>query len=144
LKPVHIQSVTSEGESVVIRLRDASKFARVHVFGTRYQPAFQAFGNLATIRDSELGGIIPGQAASVYLTVRNIGDEYRYVLDRRGQRKFPGNMLERPMLLLNPWAVRTTETGEQMAQGGDMFHRAGVILDPKSVPAPKSEKAQEG
>ena len=25
-------------------------------------------------------------------------------------------MLERPMLLLNPWAVRSTETAEQLAQ----------------------------
>ena len=32
----------------------------------------------------------PGHADSVYLTGRNIGDEYRYVLDRRGQRKYPG------------------------------------------------------
>ena len=106
---------------MTIQLRDASKFARVHVFATRYQPAFDAFANLSRVRDAELGGVIPGHAESVYLTGRNIGDEYRYVLDRKGQRKFPGNMLERPKLLLNPWAVRTTETGEQTRRGGDDF-----------------------
>ena len=53
----------------------------------------------------------------MYLTGRNIGDEYRYVLDRKRQKKFPGNMLDRPQLLLNPWAVRSTETGEQLAAG---------------------------
>ena len=58
----------------------------------------------------------PGHAESVYLTGRNIGDEYRYVLDRRGQKKYPGNMLERPMLLLNPWAVRVH--GDRGATGG--------------------------
>ena len=79
-----------------IRLRDQSKFTRVHVFATRYQPAFNAFANLARVRDAELGGVMPGHADSVYLTGRNIGDEYRYVLDRRGQKKYPGNMLERP------------------------------------------------
>ena len=135
LKPVHIQSVTADVEGVTIQLRDFSKFARVHVFATRYQPSFDAFANLSRVRDAELGGIIPGHADSVYLTGRNIGDEYRYVLDRKGQRKYPGNMLERPMLLLNPWAVRTTETGEQLAQGGDHFHSGGGHEPAKSMPA---------
>src|SRR5205085_190156 len=125
----------------VIRLRDASKFARVHVFATRYQPAFNAYRDLAHVRDAELGGFLPGHADSVYLSGRNIGDEYRYVLDRRGQKKHPGNMLERPMLLLNPWAVRTTETGEQLAAGGDVFRPGGNFTPPANVPPapPKSE-----
>ena len=135
LKPVHIHSVTAEAEGVTIQLRDFSKFARVHVFATRYQPAFDAFANLSRVRDAELGGVIPGHADSVYLTGRNIGDEYRYVLDRKGQRKYPGNMLERPMLLLNPWAVRTTETGEQLAVKGDDFASGGRI-DPGKPIAP--------
>ena len=61
---------------------------------------------------------------SVYLTGRNIGDEYRYILDRRGTKKFPGNMLDRPQLLLNPWAIRSTETGEQAAPRRGRLRRA--------------------
>jgi hypothetical protein len=134
LKPVIVQSVVMDNENVTIKLRDESRFTRVHVFATRYQPAFNSFAGLAAVRDAELGGVIPGHAESVYLTGRNIGDEYRYVLDRRGQRKFPGNMLERPMLLLNPWAIRTTETGEQLAMGGDEFRAGGNFTPPASVP----------
>lgn len=129
LKPVAVESVVADRDAVTIKLRDESKFTRVHVFATRYQPAFNAFTDLARVRDAELSGTIPGHAESVYLTGRNIGDEFRYVLDRRGQKKYPGNMLERPALLLNPWAVRTTETGEQLAQGGDTFG-AGGKFDP--------------
>ncbi len=62
-------------------------------------------------------------AESIYLAGRNIGDEYRYVLDRRLQKKFPGNMLERPALLLNPWVLRSTETGEQLARAGEEYER---------------------
>src|SRR5712691_4796656 len=76
----------------------------------------------------------PTHAESVYLTGRNIGDEYRYVLDRLGQKKYPGNLLERPALLLNPWAVRSTETGEQLAEGGEEFGAKGV--PPPSARAP--------
>src|SRR4029077_19809508 len=104
------------------------------------QPAFDAFANLSRVRDRELGGVIPGHAESVYLTGRNIGDEYRYVLDRKGQKKYPGNMLERPMLLLNPWAIRTTETGEQHAMKGDDFASRSRPEEAKPLPrAPTGE-----
>jgi hypothetical protein len=141
LKPVQVESITADNDTVTIRLRDASKFTRVHVFATRYQPAFGAFGNLGKVRDAELGGMTPAHAPSVYLTGRNIGDELRYVLERRNQKKFPGNMLERPGLLLNPWAVRTTETGEQLARAGDDFAKKGGVAEaaPQAPPAPKSE-----
>ena len=129
-----IQSVTSDADALVVRLRDQSKFTRIHIFATRYQPAFNTFANLSKVRDAELGGVLPGHAESVYLTGRNIGDEYRYVLDRRGQRKYPGNMLERPSFLLNPWAIRATETGEQVAIVGDDFRPGGNFDAPKSVP----------
>lgn len=136
LKPVHIENITSDAENVVINLRDASTFARVHIFATRYQPAYPAYANLAAVRDAELRGMYPAHAEAAYLTGRNIGDEFRYVLDRRLQRKFPGNMLERPALLLNPWVLRSTETGEQLAAGGNHFAPKGE--PPPSRPATDS------
>jgi hypothetical protein len=140
LQPVSVQSINTDAEHVNIQLQNHSKFTRVHVFATRYQPAFPAFGNLSRVQAAELGGVLPAHAESVYLTGRNIGDEYRYVLDRHGHRKFPGNMLERPMLLLNPWSLRATETGEQLAAGGDDFRPGGGVHAPAPVPPePKSE-----
>src|SRR5262249_27554344 len=117
-------------------LRDESKFTRVHVFATRYQPAFDAFADISRVKDAELGGVIPGHAESVYLTGRNIGDEYRYVLDRKTMKKYPGNMLERPALLLNPWPAPPPETGEQLARGGDPSAGGGRFGAPKGVPPP--------
>jgi hypothetical protein len=136
LKPVQIEAITPDNEQVSIHLRDVSPFTRVHVFATRYQPAFSAFEKLGHVRDAELTGIYPAHAESAYLTGRNIGDEYRYVLDRRGQKKYAGNMLDRPGLLLNPWAVRSTETGEQFAAPGGEF--GGVGRPPASQPVPTS------
>ena len=138
LKPVQVASMSANAETVTIRLQDASPFTRVHVFATRYQPAFSAFNDLGRVRDAELSGLFPASAESVYLTGRNIGDEYRYVLDRRGQKKYPGNMLERPGLLLNPWAARSTETGEQFAQVGQDFGAKGDPRPTAAVPAPMS------
>ncbi len=123
LNPVQIQSVETNDKEMVIKLNRFSKVSRLHLFATRYQPEFSAYQNLGKIREPGLDGIIPGYSESVYLAGRNIGDEYRYVLDRKGQKKYPGNMLERPMLLLNPWAIRSTQTGEQAAVGAEEFDR---------------------
>ena len=104
LPPSTIASISTEGDSLTIKLKDASPFARVHVIASLYLPEYSAYADFAKVRDAELHGVYPGFADSVYLTGRAIGDEYRYVLDRKYQKKYPGNMLDRPQLLLNPWA----------------------------------------
>lgn len=125
LKSLQIESIAAGEEKIKIQLRNVSKFARVHIFATRYLPEYDVYGHLSKVRDAEPYLYRYSPALSVYLTGRNIGDEYRYIIDRRYSTKFPGNMLERPSLLLNPWAVRVTETGEQMAEAGEDFLTRG-------------------
>ena len=123
--PLQIESIATGGEEVQIKLQNASAFARVHVFATRVQPAYSAAGSLGKITDPEPYMMLVGKTKSAYVAGRNIGDEYRYILERKYMRIYPGNMLARPGLLLNPWAIRATETGEQLAQGGDDFFGQG-------------------
>ncbi|MEW6746782.1 MAG: hypothetical protein AB1486_28915 [Planctomycetota bacterium] len=125
-QPLQIVAIEVNDGALVVRLRNASPFARVHVLADRFHPAHRPFENLV------FGDISPSwlevcQAESSYVEGRRIGDEYQYIIDRRYAKKFPGNMLERPSLLLNPWAVRATETGEQRAEEGESFasKRAG-------------------
>ncbi|MFM8250274.1 MAG: hypothetical protein ACKOBW_01620 [Planctomycetota bacterium] len=125
LAPLAIASVTAEADRVQVSLSNVSNVARVHVFASRYVPAFHAYGHLARVRDAEPYLFTAGSAASVYVTGRSIGDEYRYIIDRKYAKKYPGNTLERPSLLLNPWAVRSTETGEVVAQRGEAFRGKG-------------------
>lgn len=129
LKPAALTTVDSDAENVTIRLRDVSKLTRVHVFATRYVPEFSPFAHLVGVGTGRLGGLLPAAAESTFLTGRNIGDEFRYVLDRKLQTKRAGNMLDRPALLLNPWARRVTEGGEQWAAVGQDFA-------PAAPPAP--------
>lgn len=111
-------------DTVTVRLTNTSPFARVHVFATRYCPAFDAFGGLARVRDAEPAWRGLDTLESLYAAGRALGDEYRYIIDRKYAAKYAGNMLERPSLLLNPWAVRGTETVQQEAQGGEAFRAA--------------------
>ena len=98
-------------------ITNATEYARVHVIATRYHPAFDIFASMATVRDSEPYQFRIGKTLSAYVTGRDIGDEYRYIIDRKYAKKFPGNMLERPGRLLNPWALVATETAVGVGGG---------------------------
>jgi hypothetical protein len=58
-------------------------------------------------------------------------------------------MLDRPQLLLNPWAIRSTETGEQLAAGGENFKpkgdpKASAGLPPVASPTPATPPPTAG
>ncbi|MDA1265895.1 MAG: hypothetical protein O2816_12515, partial [Planctomycetota bacterium] len=93
------------GDELVIPVFGVGEGTRVHVVANRYQPAYDAMRRLDLARRSDLGAEWVDQANSAYFSGRAISDEYRYVLERRFAETYPGNMLERPGLLLNPWAV---------------------------------------
>lgn len=124
LDPLAIAAIEPKADAIVIRLANASPTARVHVFATRYLPDYDVFRLLGRGGDAapRRQGWTP--ARTVYESGRDIGDEARYILDRSAAPRFPGNMLERPSLLLNPWAVRDTEARpETLATGGEYAGR---------------------
>ncbi|MDX1963407.1 MAG: hypothetical protein SFX18_09655 [Pirellulales bacterium] len=125
-QPLSLPPIAVEGEKIKITLVNNSPVARVHVLANRYQPRFLAYEYLFA-RSREPGLIFTPRVQSQYIEGRDIGDEFRYIIERRFSQKFPGNMLERPSLLLNPWAVRSTETAQQEALDGTQF--GGVAGD---------------
>jgi hypothetical protein len=124
-KPLAIKPVTVDDHSVRIELQNARPTARVHVFATRFEPAYSAYGNLVAIRPPEPSRRGISTPTSEYQAGRDIGDELRYIIDRKFARKFPGNMLDRPSLLLNPWAIEPTEMHVYGGIGGKLASGAG-------------------
>lgn len=122
-RPLQLDRIQVADEDVTIRLLNATPHARLHVFATRFQPSFLPYQYLSRAIHREPLLVPRLRLDSLYAQGRNIGDEYRYILDRRLAPRFPGNMLERPGILLNPWAIRSTETGQQAVAGGDDFAR---------------------
>jgi hypothetical protein len=125
-KPLAIKPVTVNDKMVRVELQNATPAARVHVFMTRFEPAYSAYADLASIGLPNPSTITNPLPSSQYEAGRDIGDELRYIIDRKFLPKFPGNMLERPSLLLNPWAIRKTETGAQVPMEGQAFGGVGV------------------
>ena len=132
LDPVQIRSVSVADGKATIRLGNVSKMTRLHVYATRFVPHWDGFAAL------DVGGVPSpytmrlSKKRSLYVEEREIGEEYRYVLDRRYAAKYAGNMLARPGLILNPWSVRKTDTARQnAAQGGEYDRASDDMLDSK-------------
>lgn len=130
---IHLAKVTTGKEKIRIQLDNANANTRVHVVANRYQPAFSAYQSFSKIRDLEPWLRKPSIRRSVYMEGRKIGDEYEYILRRKYATKYPGNMLERPSLLLNPWEVQTTSNKSQEAAAGNDYGRAGNAEDGASA-----------
>lgn len=109
LPPLQVESAKAEGDSVRIQLRNWNRYTRVHVAASRFLPPVGLFAGLGGIPAGERECWTWGREPNLFLAGRQIGDEMRYILERRYAAKFPGNMLARPGLLLNPWEKRSTE-----------------------------------
>ncbi len=124
-KPLQIVSTAVGKKEITVKLAGSSKYARVHVLASRFMPEYPLYSQLTRVGYVNPGSATLSKLDSLYLTGRNIGDEYRYIIDRKYAVKFPGNMLKRPELLLNPWAIRKTDAGTQRPAAGGHFRAKG-------------------
>lgn len=120
-EPLQIVSADSDRKSITIQLAHATAATRVHVFATTWVPEYSLFDNLNRIFYPGRKVLRLSNKKSRYVSGRDIGDEYRYILDRKYAHQYPGNLLKKPELLLNPWAVRSTDTDEEQIQDGEAW-----------------------
>ncbi|CAN5688056.1 hypothetical protein BH11VER1_BH11VER1_33680 [soil metagenome] len=121
--PLQIVSVTPDQEVISIKLANATPFTRVHLAASRFDARNGLMGGLGGFNRFGAAEGSPAKLPNLYAAGRSIGDEYRYILDRKFMKLFPGNMLTRPGLLLNPWEIRDTELEELSLSAGQMAGR---------------------
>lgn len=116
-RPLHLAAVAADDTTLRIRVADVSERTRVHVWATRFAHAWSPA--MLSVPAGRAPVMLPVEAVSSdFQSGRVLGDEYRYILERRYAQKFPGNMLARPGLVLNPWALEEAR-GEMALQGGE-------------------------
>jgi hypothetical protein len=117
--PLAIDSLQVAGGKVQVQVRNATPATRVHVFAMHFAPTQTPFTSLNQASPGSLLVHPRRDLASLYVQGRLIGDEYRYVLERRYAKKFPGNLLPRPEILLNPWERQEAiSVRENLGEGG--------------------------
>ncbi|MEZ6194619.1 MAG: hypothetical protein R3F20_02660 [Planctomycetota bacterium] len=112
-----ITALRIDGGDLVVELANAGALARVHVFDSRFAAAFDPAVDFAVSPAPDPGQESSEAVESLHASGRVIGEEHRYILDRRYAAKFPGNMLRRPGVLLNPWALETTNSAIGLGGG---------------------------
>ena len=140
--PLMMRELSVIGDKLVIDLDNADDATRVHVIGTRYAPRFEAMAEFSRISDVAPWIQQISVRRSAYMAGRNLSDEYQYILNRRYEPKFAGNMLNRPSLLVNPWSVRDTQNNIEQLAGGNKFQNAGTDAD-KSAERDRRRKLRE-
>jgi tetratricopeptide (TPR) repeat protein len=104
-----------DANQLEISLGGAGPETRLHLLASRFVPefdSFQALGELMGPPPNSFSTSAWEALPTSFLPSRILDSEYRYLLDRRNVKKFPGNMLPRPGLLLNPWAMAQTATND--------------------------------
>jgi hypothetical protein len=105
--------------SLKIQLKNWSASTRVHVFVTEFWPEYQLMGLHEQLPKLFVSDI--ASSYSSYLNGRTLGDEYRYILDRRYAKVYPGNTLQRPSLLLQPRVTQSTSTAHESLDAASNF-----------------------
>lgn len=106
---LQIVSTRVDTNTVTVQLAQWDAWTRVHVAANRFQPSGNLWTGLSGFDRPATQGMTPDRLPNLFSSGRNIGDEYRYILERRYATQYPGNFLIRPGLLLNPWEVRPTD-----------------------------------
>jgi hypothetical protein len=146
--PLHIANVKVGQDAIEVILANANKFTRVHVAASRFLPPFP-LSDLGQFTRFGPGVATPERLPSLFSAGRDIGDEFRYILERRFAQKYAGNMLTRPGLLLNPWEKRSTDAEAQSqlakeAAGATAGGRARRASESPPMPGDHAKVGEEG
>ncbi|HEX8294701.1 MAG TPA: hypothetical protein VF593_00240 [Chthoniobacteraceae bacterium] len=140
--PVQIESVRAEGDALLVQLRNTNPLTRLHLAAARFIPEQRRLSDLGSFQRLEPALGESARRPNLFAAGRAIGDEYRYILERRYSKIFPGNMLPRPGLLLNPWEVRSTDLAAQEMARSESLSRARGDREARQKAAPKDELQQ--
>ena len=137
---VQIETVRMDGDALLVQLRNTNRFTRLHVAASRFIPSEHRLAELGDFTRFEPGLAEPPRRPNLFAAGRAIGDEYRYILERRYAKSYPGNLLTRPGLLLQPWEVRSTELDAQTMAGSEALRQSVGDREARRKSAEKQEK----
>ena len=119
-----------ENHKVSFSLDDYGKNARAHVYAFTFMPpdVNSSFDQLASENmDWSSLDIFPfAKWKNIFLSNRKLGDEFRYVFDRKFVKRFMGNTLDRPQLLINRHKIRDTQFDNEVVNAGNEYEKKEV------------------
>ncbi len=150
--PLQIENVVLKPESVIVQLRNVGPYTRVHVAATRFLAHGSIMENLGGFERMGPASSTPPRTPTIFVSGRAIGDESRYILERRYAKAYAGIQLPRPGLLLAPWEKRSTDTSPTTlswaeapaATPAEAKPEAQASPDALSVMSPEGSEDEDG
>jgi len=108
-------------DKVSFKVNDFKTNCRVHFYAFQYLPnnIFEVYSKVLWPTNAVSLSIFRFHKwSNFFLSNRKLGDEFRYVFDRKYTQRFMGNQLDRPTLLLKWNFVRDTNFNEEVVQTG--------------------------
>ena len=123
IRDLRVDAREDAGDALVVELAGARPDVRVHLSATRYAPAYDAARGLRVGASDDPAVRARELAASEHRVGRRLGDEERYILERRFAQAFPSVLLERPGLVLH---AREASGTEAVSLGSKLGHGVGA------------------
>ncbi|MBP9085189.1 MAG: hypothetical protein KBG15_03685, partial [Kofleriaceae bacterium] len=115
LLPPRVTVVELANQRLRVRLVGVDAATTVHLLATQFA---MALTDETTRRIAGLSTTQTTQPQAQVINGRDLGDEVRYVFDRKHAVRRPGPLLDKPSLLLHPWARQATVTNTMTASFG--------------------------
>ena len=144
---LQIESVVYSPESNVFKLQLAhvGKNVKVYAYAKHFIDNEASSHNAKFFNTmsfpSQITYALPKQT-NLYLYGRELHEEYNYVLERKNAKKYMGNSLEKPTLILKRMFIQDTKTSEQKAKEGTEFKKMNIsqqaIVNQQSISEKKN------
>ena len=125
------ESKSDEKAKLSFKVSDTNDDTRAHVYAFTYLPnqPMEGYKSVAMMTKSNSSSILfPFKMwENVFQSNRKLGDEYRYVFNRKNAKRFIGNTLEKPQLIMKRLKVRDTTFDTEVVKDGGAY--AGIEAD---------------
>ncbi|KAH7828059.1 uncharacterized protein MONOS_6486 [Monocercomonoides exilis] len=110
---LRIVSLKQKDDKIVVKLANTSPYTRLHFYGSRFDPCFDAHQLLkaAPLQKPEITEF--RDAATTFVSNLPVGSEQHYIQNRKGYKPRLGNTLNVPSILVNPVVNCTTTQKEE-------------------------------
>ena len=140
IKDVTLEEDKEQGNKLSFNIEDYGKNARAHIFAFTFlqQDVFSDYYNFERVgKDWTALDVFPfAKWENIFLSNRKLGDEFRYVFDRKFLKRFMGNTLDRPQLLLNRHKVRDTQFDQEVVNSGNQYDLVKEVERARYAPPP--------
>jgi len=99
--PVHVGNASIENDKLSIQIQNSDAATRVHIVAMPFDQSPSLISSLTSVPSAPNSSRM-NPTPSFYIDSMKLDEEYQYVLARQLAKKYPGNMLPQPSVLLNP------------------------------------------